>query len=84
MDGRDVYKRQVQSLYALGSGGLFGVGLGNSRQKMLYLPERHTDFIFAIIGEELGIIGAMIVVLLFAYFLYRGLSLIHISVRRKR
>ena len=63
----------VQSLYALGSGGLFGVGLGNSRQKMLYLPERHTDFIFAIIGEELGIIGAMIVVLLFAYFLYRGL-----------
>ena len=62
----------VQSLYALGSGGLFGVGLGNSRQKMLYLPERHTDFIFAIIGEELGIIGAMAVVLLFLYFLYRG------------
>ncbi len=62
----------VNSLYALGSGGLFGVGLGNSRQKMLYLPERHTDFIFAIIGEELGIIGAMAVVLLFLYFLYRG------------
>ena len=62
----------VQSLYALGSGGLFGVGLGNSRQKMLYLPERHTDFIYAIICEELGIIGAMAVVLLFLYFLYRG------------
>lgn len=64
----------VQSYYALGSGGLFGVGLGNSRQKMLYLPERHTDFIFAIIGEELGLIGAAIVVILFCVLIWRGCS----------
>ena len=62
----------VQSLYALGSGWLFGVGLGDSRQKLLYLPERHTDFIFAIIGEELGFVGASLVVLLFALFIWRG------------
>ncbi len=58
----------VQSLYALGSGWIFGVGLGDSRQKLLYLPERHTDFIFAIIGEELGFVGATLVILLFALF----------------
>ncbi len=62
----------VQSLYALGSGGLFGVGLGASRQKLLHLPERHTDFIFSIIGEELGFIGAAFVILLFALFIWRG------------
>lgn len=62
----------VQSLYALGSGWIFGVGLGDSRQKLLYLPERHTDFIFAIIGEELGFVGASLVVLLFALFIWRG------------
>jgi len=62
----------VQSLYALGSGWLFGVGLGNSRQKFLYLPERHTDFIFAIIGEELGFIGVILVILLFFLFMWRG------------
>ena len=62
----------VQSLYALGSGWIFGVGLGDSRQKLLYLPERHTDFIFAIIGEELGFIGAVLVILLFALFIWRG------------
>lgn len=62
----------VQSLYALGSGWLFGIGLGNSRQKFLYLPERHTDFIFAIIGEELGFIGAVLVILLFFLFIWRG------------
>ncbi|MFZ5944149.1 MAG: putative lipid II flippase FtsW [Bacillota bacterium] len=62
----------VQSLYALGSGWLFGIGLGNSRQKFLYLPERHTDFIFAIIGEELGFIGILLVILLFFLFIWRG------------
>lgn len=62
----------VQSLYALGSGWLFGVGLGNSRQKLLWLPEEHTDFIFAIIGEELGFVGATMVALLFALFVWRG------------
>ncbi|MFZ7104951.1 MAG: stage V sporulation protein E [Peptococcaceae bacterium] len=62
----------VQSLYALGSGWLFGIGLGNSRQKFLYLPERHTDFIFAIIGEELGFIGVFLIILLFFLFIWRG------------
>ncbi len=62
----------IQSLVALGSGGLFGVGLGQSRQKFFYLPERHTDFIFAILGEELGLIGALVVLALFALIAYRG------------
>ena len=62
----------IQSLLALGSGGLLGVGLGNSRQKFFYLPERHTDFIFSILGEEMGLIGTGAVVALFALFAYRG------------
>ncbi|MGH2400077.1 MAG: putative lipid II flippase FtsW [bacterium] len=62
----------IQSLLALGSGGLLGVGLGASSQKFFYLPERHTDFIFAILGEELGLLGTTAVVLLFAMFAYRG------------
>lgn len=65
----------IQSLYALGSGGLFGVGLGYSRQKFFYLPEQHTDFIFAILGEELGFIGAILVVLLFLLFAWRGFKI---------
>jgi cell division protein FtsW len=56
----------IQSLLAIGSGGLLGLGLGHSRQKFFYLPERHTDFIFAIIGEELGLVGSMVVIILFA------------------
>ncbi len=56
----------IQSLIALGSGGFLGVGLGSSKQKLFYLPESHTDFIFAIIGEELGFLGGMIIILLFA------------------
>lgn len=63
----------IQSLYAIGSGGLFGVGLGRSREKFLYLPEPHTDFIFAIIGEELGMIGTLTVILLFFLFAWRGM-----------
>lgn len=61
-----------QSLIAIGSGGMFGLGLGNSRQKYLYLPEAENDFVFAIVCEELGFIGAMMVVLLFALFIFRG------------
>lgn len=63
----------VQSLYALGSGGLFGVGLGNSRQKLMYLPMPHNDFIFSIIGEELGLVGTVTILLMFLYIILRGL-----------
>ncbi|MBV8600657.1 MAG: putative lipid II flippase FtsW, partial [Candidatus Eremiobacteraeota bacterium] len=62
----------VQSLLALGSGGIFGLGLGLSRQKFFYLPEQYTDFIFAIVGEELGLIGALFVIALFLFFAYRA------------
>jgi len=62
----------IQSLYALGSGHLFGVGYGASRQKFYYLPEEHTDFIFSIIGEELGFLGAGLVLVLFAIIGWRG------------
>ena len=65
----------IQSLYALGSGGLFGMGLGRSRQKFFYLPEQHTDFIFAILGEELGFIGAGLVISLFLLFAWRGFKI---------
>ena len=63
----------IQSLIALGSGGTEGVGLANSIQKLFYLPEPHTDFIYAIIGEELGLIGAIVVLVAFLFFLWRGL-----------
>jgi cell division protein FtsW len=63
----------IQSWYAFGSGGLFGVGFGNSKQKLFYLPFRHTDFIFAVIAEEFGLIGAFMIVVLFVAFAYRGL-----------
>ena len=62
----------IQSLYAIGSGGLFGVGLGNSRQKYLYLPEPHNDFIFSVLAEELGFIGCVAVIILFTIFVWRG------------
>lgn len=62
----------IQALLAFGSGGLFGVGLGASRQKYFYLPERHTDMIYAVLGEELGFIGAVLVLLLFFAFAWRG------------
>ena len=62
----------IQSLYAIGSGGLFGVGLGESKQKFLYIPEPHNDFIFSILGEELGFIGCVAVLILFAIFIWRG------------
>ncbi len=65
----------VQSLLALGSGGAIGLGLGASRQKFFYLPEQYTDFIFAIIGEELGLFGAICVVALFVIFAYRAIRI---------
>lgn len=63
----------TQSLIAFGRGGIFGVGLGNSVQKLFYLPEAHTDFLFAVLGEELGLAGQLVVVLLFAIFVGRVL-----------
>lgn len=65
----------IQSLMALGSGGIFGVGLGHSRQKFYYLPEPNTDFIFAVIGEELGFIGTGLIVLLFIGLAWRGFQI---------
>jgi len=61
----------LQSLYAIGSGGLLGVGLGQSRQKYMYLPEEHNDYIFPIICEELGFIGAILILMLFALLIIR-------------
>ncbi len=72
--------QSYQSLLAIGSGGLFGLGLGNSRQKHLHLPEPQNDFIFAVICEELGFIGGMIVIILFLMLLYRGF---YIAVKAK-
>jgi len=65
----------IQSDLAFGSGGVFGRGLGEGRQKLLFLPERHSDFIYAVIGEELGLIGGGVVLLLFCVILWRGLRI---------
>lgn len=72
-DKMDTGWQAVQSLYALGSGGLFGLGLGKSRQKFSYIPEAYNDFIFAIIGEELGLFGTVTVLLLFMLVIWRGI-----------
>lgn len=61
-----------QSLFAIGSGGMFGLGLGNSKQKYLYLPEPQNDFIFAVLAEELGFFGSVLVIILFMLFIWRG------------
>lgn len=65
----------IQSLYAIGPGGLMGLGIGNSLQKYFYLPEPQTDFIFAIIGEELGFIGGALIIILFFLLLWRGIKI---------
>ena len=65
----------LQGFYAFGSGGLFGVGLGRSSQKYAYLPEAHNDFIFAIIGEELGFVGAVLILALFALLIWAGFEI---------
>lgn len=62
----------IQSLYAIGSGGLFGLGLGQSKQKYLYLPEPQNDFIFSVLAEELGLVGCVFVMALFAVLIWRG------------
>lgn len=69
----------IQSQVAIGSGGVFGVGLGHSRQKLFYLPAAHTDFIFSIIGEELGLLGTLGVIILFMLFIRSGLKIIRYS-----
>lgn len=66
----------IQSQIAIGSGGLFGLGLGHSRQKLFYLPAAHTDFIFSIIGEELGLVGTLAVIFLFIIFIQQGLKIV--------
>ena len=72
LDAQDKGLQAVQSLMAIGSGGVFGLGLGNGRQKFLYLPEPQNDFIFAVVCEELGLVGACLVLLLFALLIIRG------------
>ena len=71
-DPRGIGYQITQSLYAIGSGGFFGVGLGRSMQKFFYIPEQHTDFIFSILAEELGFVGASFVIFLFILFAARG------------
>jgi len=65
----------VQSFLALGSGGIFGVGLGQSRQKLFYLPAAHTDFIFSIVGEELGVVGSIFILFLFITIVWFGMRI---------
>jgi cell division protein FtsW len=71
-DPTDKGWQTVQSLYAIGSGGIMGLGLGQSRQKYMYISEPQNDFIFPIICEELGLVGAVIVIVLFALLVWRG------------
>ena len=72
LDPGDTGYQILQSLYAIGSGGLFGLGLGQGRQKYLYLPEEHNDFIFPVVCEELGFVGAIAILILFALLVIRG------------
>lgn len=71
-DIRDGNWQAAQSLYAIGSGGVFGLGLGQSRQKYLWLPEAQNDFIFSVLGEEFGLVGTLVVLGVFTFFIYRG------------
>ncbi|MBL7084852.1 MAG: putative lipid II flippase FtsW [Candidatus Omnitrophica bacterium] len=74
-DAKGVGFQIIQSYLALGLGGLWGVGLGMSRQKLFYLPAAHTDFIFSIIGEELGLVGTFSILMLFMLFLWQGIKI---------
>ncbi len=80
LEENDATWQTRQSLYAIGSGGLFGVGLGQSRQKYMYLPAPQNDFIFAVVCEELGLVGALVIMILFALLVWRG---VHISLHAK-
>jgi cell division protein FtsW len=71
-DPRGASFQILQSLYAIGSGGLMGTGIGMSRQKFLYLPEPQNDYIFSIVCEELGFVGATLIIILFALLVWRG------------
>ncbi|MGG7176152.1 stage V sporulation protein E [Clostridium paraputrificum] len=73
-DAADKGYQLIQSFYALGAGGITGLGLGQSRQKTLYMPEPHNDFIFSIIGEELGLIGCVVIIALFLILIWRGVK----------
>jgi len=79
MAPRDTNYQAYQSTIAVGSGGWFGVGLMDGRQKLLYLPEAHTDFIYAVVGEELGLLGTTLVLGAFVFIMYRGLRLYWIA-----
>jgi len=72
----------MQSLIAVGTGGLRGLGIGNGRQKLFFLPEPHTDFIFSIVGEELGFIGCLAIIALFAFLIWRGFRITRYSQER--
>lgn len=74
-DPLDSGYQPIQSLIALGSGGWFGVGLGASRQKWSYVPNAHTDFIYAILGEEMGILGTLVVLAMFGFIVYLGIRI---------
>lgn len=74
-DASDTGFQITQSFLAFGSGGLFGVGLGEGKQKLFFLPEAHTDFVLALVGEELGLVGTAVVILLFAIFVVRGFQI---------
>ena len=74
-DAQDSGYQAVQGIYALASGGWWGLGLGSSREKWDYLPAAHTDYIYAIVGEELGLLGTLVVLLLFATFAYAGMRI---------
>ena len=78
-DARGAGHQIIQSFLAFGSGGVFGRGLGEGRQKLLFLPERHSDFIYAVIGEELGLIGALFVLALFMVILWRGVRIARLT-----
>ncbi len=75
VDARNAGYQAAQSLYAIGSGGIFGLGFGRSQQKIMYIPEPQNDFIFSIICEELGMIGAIAVMVLFIFFMFRGIKI---------
>jgi cell division protein FtsW len=74
-DASDTGFQITQSFLAFGSGGLFGVGLGEGKQKLFFLPEAHTDFVLALVGEELGLVGTGVIILLFALFVVRGFQI---------